>query len=490
MFAVIHIPDFFLQAALRPEPELHSRPVALVEANLPKPVILQLTQAARDVGVSEGMTPTQGLARCPALVVKTRSATQESAASQAVLDCAFAFSPYVEAATPGLCTLDLKGFKDLRYDLLGEKILSWLLKLHLAGQIGVAENPLLALHAAGCARPFLRVKNSREFLAALPIESIEPSMEVLSILKKWGIHTVGAFTALGREALAERLGPEALTLFERATASTTRPLKQVHLPESFEEAIDFEHEIETAQPLLFVLRRFIEQICLRLEMVYLVIEELKLRLIFSDGPDYEHVFKVPAPTRNIDTLFRMIQTHLETLQTEHPIRSLHLSAKSCRATQQQLGLFEAALRNPNQFYETLARLTALLGPGHVGTPAVEPTHRPDAFRMQPVNFVSMLAEHRATPGDDTSRPRQGLCLRRFRPPLRAEVEMKDCRPIAMKSSRFSGRISKANGPWPISGNWWDRQRWDREEWDVQTLDGSLYRLFQQNRDWFLDGVYD
>jgi protein ImuB len=490
MFAVIHIPDFFLQAALRPEPELHSHPVSLVEANVPKPVILQLTQAARDAGVREGMAPTQALARCSAILIKTRSVAHESAARQALLDCAFAFSPRVEATSPGICTLDLKGFHDLHYEVLGDKILSSLWKLHLAGQVGVAENPLLALQAARCARPFLLVENSREFLAALPIESIEPSLEVLGILKKWGIHTLGAFTALGREALTERLGPEALTLFERATACTTRPLQHVHPPETFEEAIEFEQAIETAQPLLFVLHRFIEQICLRLEMVYLVIEELQLRLIFSDGPDYKHVFQIPAPTRNIDTLFRMLQTHLETLQTEHPIRGLHLSAKSCRPTQQQLGLFEAALRDPNQFYETLARLTALVGCDRIGTPAVEPTYRPDAFRLQPVNVASMLAERGSTPGDETTRPIQGLCLRRFRPPLQAEVEVKDRRPIAMKSSRFSGGISKANGPWLISGNWWDHHRWDREEWDVQTFDGNLYRLFQQDSDWFLDGVYD
>jgi protein ImuB len=185
----------------------------------------------------------------------------------------------------------------------------------------------------------------------------------------------------------------------------------------------------------------------------------------------------------------MLQTHLENLQTEHPITGLHLAAKACRSTQQQLGLFETALRDPNQFYETLARLAALVGSDRVGMPMVEPTHRPDAFRIQPVNFVTILSEHGSARRTDT-RPLQGLCLRRFRPPFMAQVELSDRRPVAMKSSRFSGRISKANGPWPISGNWWDQQQWDREEWDVQTLDGNLYRLFQQGSEWFLDGVYD
>src|SRR3989442_15196767 len=81
MFAVIFIPDLHLQAALRPEPELHSRPVALIDGASPKPVILQLTQAARDAGVREGMTLTQALARCPNILIKARSAAQENAAA-------------------------------------------------------------------------------------------------------------------------------------------------------------------------------------------------------------------------------------------------------------------------------------------------------------------------------------------------------------------------------------------------------------------------
>src|SRR5712691_1183186 len=51
--------------------------------------------------------------------------------------------------------------------------------------------------------------------------------EILAILHKWGIHTLGQFAALNREDLAARLGSEAVRLWERANGKTTRLLKLV-----------------------------------------------------------------------------------------------------------------------------------------------------------------------------------------------------------------------------------------------------------------------
>jgi protein ImuB len=141
--------------------------------------------------------------------------------------------------------------------------------------------------------------------------------ETVAILHKWGIHTLGQLAALDREALCARLGPEAVRLWERANGQANRLLKFVRPPESFEESFEFEHEIETAEPLLFMLRRFLEQLALRLGGIYLVAQELTLRITFagsrqdaSAARTYERVFKIPQPTNDVDLLFRMLQTHL------------------------------------------------------------------------------------------------------------------------------------------------------------------------------------
>src|SRR5437899_10465567 len=97
--------------------------------------------------------------------------------------------------------------------------------------------------------------------------------EILAILRKWGIHTLGQLAALDKEELRVRLGPEAVRLWERANGTATRLLKFVLPPETFEESFEFEYEIETAEPLLFMLRRFLEQLALRLNAIYLVGKE-------------------------------------------------------------------------------------------------------------------------------------------------------------------------------------------------------------------------
>src|SRR5450755_4896996 len=116
---------------------------------------------------------------------------------------------------------------------------------------------------------------------------------VLGILHRWGIHTLGQFAALNKQEVGARLGPIGLQLWDRAKGKTTRLLKLVSPPESFEEAFEFENEIETVEPLLFMLRRFLQQLSLRLDALYLVASELQLEIIFSDKSAYRRNFKIP-----------------------------------------------------------------------------------------------------------------------------------------------------------------------------------------------------
>ena len=307
---------------------------------------------------------------------------------------------------------------------------------------------------------------------------------VLGLLRRWGIESLGQFAALEKEAVAARLGSIGIELWERATGKATRLLKLVPVAESFEEAFEFENEIETSEPLLFMLRRFLQQFSVRLGAIHLVISELHFEIIFRDKTSYAHRFKIPEPTNNVETLFRMLHTHLENFTSKSPIVAVALKAETAKPSFEQFHLFETALRDPTRLTETLARLAGLLGSERVGTPVLEETHRPDAFRMEP--FSWQLPEKKT----DDLPPLPASALRRFRSPLPASVLLANNRPVHFRAAKISGPVRAEKGPYLASGNWWDENGWSRAEWDVELENGAVCQCHASGSQWALDGIYD
>jgi protein ImuB len=465
MFAAVFIPCFSIQALVRHEPELAGCPLALVDPERPKANIIETNPAAEELGVVAGLTPAQALARSPGLLIRSRSRSREQTATEILLQNAFAFSPGIESAGAGICLHALES-------------------CDLSGRIGIARTPGLALLAAQMTGRINLVQDVDAFVAQLPISRLKPAPKISEILARWGIHFVGELLALGKAEVAARLGREVLELFESVSPDGSRPLKLVSPPSIFSEQMDFESEIETIEPLLFVLQRFVEQLSQRIATLHLVVGELHLRLSLASGQNHEHTFRIPDPTHSAPVLFRMLHTHLEGVRTGSPIVSLCVIARPCVANLHQFGLFETTLSNPNQFGETLARLNALCGPERVGTPIVEPTHRPDAFRMSTPDFST------AMPVPEAQKSFAGFALRRFRPAVPATIEFRGSQPALIRSRVLNGIAAEVRGPFCSSGDWWDEHRWTREEWDIQTAEGTLCRIYRSPAGCFVEGVYD
>jgi protein ImuB len=360
--------------------------------------------------------------------------------------------------------------------------------------------------------------------SAKELECVRETERILAILHQWGIHTVGQLAKLNRDDLALRLGTRAVELWERAKGRRERMLRLVSPPESFAESFEFENEIETSEPLLFMLRRFLQQLATRLNAIYLVARELRLRILFSDSSSdeyaagnkshYERVFKIPQPTNNEEILFRMLHTHLENFTSKYAIKAVELEVQPSKAVRQQFSLFEAALRDPAQLHETLARLVGLLGTERVGRPMLEETHRPDAFRIEPFawEFHEEKEAHRKSSSrakvegsrgshlkgnatgsldsarDDSERARPAL--RRIRKCTLATVLLENNRPIHVRAAETEGATVANDGPFPISGNWWDEKTWAQVEWDLELENGVIACCHADEEGWALDGIYD
>jgi hypothetical protein len=168
MFATIYLPDFYLQAALRHQPELSGQPVGLIDDQEKKAVIIQLNDPAAEVGVRTGMTPSQGLARSLALVIKVRSLAQEKLLQDILLHFAGTLAPYVEATAPGIATIQFTDTRNVVNKVT--RTVEQLAHSEIVAQAGIAPTPDASFLAAHLAKPVLQIDDARKFLAALPIE--------------------------------------------------------------------------------------------------------------------------------------------------------------------------------------------------------------------------------------------------------------------------------------------------------------------------------
>ncbi len=159
MFATIDLPNFYLQAAMRHQRELRAKPVALIEEQDKKPVIIQLNEPAEKAGIRKGMTPSQALARSLEVVIKVRTRRQEKSIQEMLLHFAFTLSPFVEATAPGVCTIQFTDNRDLTAKV--SRIIEHLAECEISAQAGIA---------------LLEIDNAREFLAPLPIETLAMSV--------------------------------------------------------------------------------------------------------------------------------------------------------------------------------------------------------------------------------------------------------------------------------------------------------------------------
>ncbi len=497
MFAVLYVPDFLLQAQLRDPHEI--KPTALAEKSSgsgAKTWIIALNTAARAMKIEIGMTVAQGQARCGDLIVLHRSEKAEQETQEALLRQADSWTPDFEETGQGISTLDLMG---LRFD--SEWELGWGAVEQLAAehslrvQVGFAETPDLALLVAKQADPVRSVfgDENRDFLLQLPMETLDPLPDMAMVLALWGIATVGDFLALPGDEVSERLGPDALDLRDLVLGKKSRLLRLVRRPKDFSQAIEFEYEVETLEPLLFTMRRVLETICTRLNSAWLCAGEIHLQLHFSKGSAYQRSFRVPDPSTDVELLFRILHAHLEGFIAKSPIIELRLEANPARPLRRQMHMFESGLSDPNRFAETLARLEALLGSENVGIPEPSDTHRPDSFQMRPFQESKVFESPNQS-------PRIGLPLRRFRPPVFADVRVCSQKgyPVEIRTPMVQGAIREHRGPWLASDDWWrgkndHNPRWSRVEWDIEIINrssGGLYLLVHEKEGgWKLEGVY-
>src|SRR5271165_2526946 len=464
-FACIYVPNFPVAAALRSEPELQARAVAIFEGNPPLEKIIAVNEKAGRMGIAPAMTKAQA-ELCSELALRPRSALQESAAHAALLDCAQSFSPCVEDAACDTALLDLAGMESLFGSLpeISRAIYSRAAALGLAANVAVASNPDAAMLAARglCGVTVIPTGKEAEQLGPLPTEVLfmnglpEDQMEgnekkaaarLLETLDRWGIRNLRGLAALPEVSLSERLGQEGLRLQPLARGGASRTLVPVEAQPVFEEAVELEHPIVLLEPLAFLLNRLLDQICARLGSRALATQELRLTLELENfsalnqqsainNQQFVRTLRLPLPMLDTKVFLKLLQLDLNAHPPGAPIVKIHLAAEPARSRSAQGGLFQPPSPEPEKLELTLARIAGMVGENKVGALELLDTHHPEGFRMQrfvatsPENSPSeKLSDQAASaPAEEKSAV---TALRRFRPPLRASVTLESGQPTSL-----------------------------------------------------------
>jgi len=553
-FACIYVPNFPVAAALRAEPELQARAVAILEGNPPLEKIIAVNEDARRMGIAPAMTKAQA-ELCSDLALRPRSPLQESAAHAALLDCAQSFSPCVEDTACDTALLDLAGMESL-FGSLSEiscAIHQRATTLGLEANIAIASNPDAAVLATrglcGAGAParacvaVIPAGKEAEYLGLLPIEVLFPdrlegeeqkeATRLLETLDRWGIRSLRALAALPEVALSERLGQEGLRLQKLARGAASRTLVPIEAPLLFEEAVELEHPIVLLEPLAFLLNRLLEQLCARLATRALATQELRLTLELanltgideesenvgipseSDGSSeistasqiissrqtkFARILHLPQPMLDAKIFLKLLQLDLNANPPGAPIVKIHLAAEPARPRSAQGGLFLPPMPEPEKLELTLARIAAMVGEQKVGALELLDTHHPAGFRMQ--RFVAQAPPEKPQKTATSTEESIVTALRRFRPPLRAHVTLENGQPahLVCKKKDVQGDVLWKAGPWRFSGDWWEREAWSRDEWDIALQNSALqngetialYRLVHDllGGGWFVEGTYD
>jgi protein ImuB len=531
-FACIYVPDFPVQAAVRADPSLRNRTLALLTGAPP------LWNVA---GVQLGMTKAQ-VAEFIGVEIRKRCEAHEKATHASLLDAGWSVSPRVEDTAADTIVLDIEGLESLFGS--EEKIAQELAQR--TAHVGVVANAAVAANIDAsivAARGFAGVTvisagTECKRLGELPVQVLTVSLETLEVLERWGVRTLRALAALPVPQLSERLGQEGVRLNALARGAGVRALVLAEPNLRFEEEMELDDAVEELEPLSFLLNRLLDQLCARLEARALALRALHIWFALepsfeadlqakkdesrkkSATKEYKKVLTLPVAMRDPKMLLKLLRLLLQGDPPASPIQKIVLIGDAAPPRVTQSGLFVPKGPDPEKLELTVARLAKLVGEGNVGVAELLDTYRSENFRMSKFASVTEPAKRRrkvsvASPGGEN--PLQvssgtAVGFRMIRPVVPVNVELREARPARVFFRGSKGEVTSASGPWRGSGDWWQEDAWDHDEWDLAIDFGAsgsqrreqrerhneplpvrgVYRVYYdaQRRNWFVRGFYD
>ncbi|WP_168589895.1 DNA polymerase Y family protein [Saccharopolyspora sp. ASAGF58] len=483
---VIWCPDWPVVAAARAAGLGPLVPAAVFAANR----VVACSETARGSGVRRGMRRREAQGRCPELVVCEHDPARDVRLFEPVVAAVEELMPGVEVVRPGLVAVPARG--PARYfgseGAVAERVVDQLdAQVGVECRIGVADGLFAAVLAARRSE-HVAPGRSREFLAPLPIEEIDQltdqlngqraadQSELVDLLRRLGIRTVGEFAALSSSDVSTRFGRAALLVHRAAGGGEERPVERRRPPSDLVVEEELDPPLDRVDQAAFAAKILADQLHARLGELGLACTRLGISARTEHGEELHRVWRCAEPLTPAATADR-VRWQLDGWLNGRSGRqrpTAGVSVLSLRPEEVvgagglQLDLLNAATGEADaRAGRALARVQGMLGPEAVLTGVLGGGRD---LRDQ-VRFVPWGDERR--PALPAARPWPGRIPSPSPSvvpdsPWPAEVFDGDGYPVGVTdrhrltaapcrvgvSGGRSRAVSNWAGPWPVAERWW------------------------------------
>ncbi|MDE0547100.1 DNA polymerase Y family protein [Microbacterium sp. C7(2022)] len=520
-----------------PDPLNPQRPIAVVENN----AVIACSAAARAEGVRRGQRRRDAQARCPRLVIVPSDATRDYRAFSPVVAGLEERAPGVQIIRPGLCALRVRG--PARY-YGGEREAAMTLMAALRDRgvaqkgmggvrAGIADGPFTAEQAARLAGEhdpvcIVAEGESAAFLAPLPVAVLgvasdlsvsaatsngrgrartpartEAKSDLVSLLARLGVHTLGQFAAMSDERVRERFGDRGVRLHALAGGRDSRTIEPRVPPPELQREVAFEPPLDIAEQVAFGIRVAVDEFIAGIGAVDLVCTELRVELVGDRGERSERVWLHPT---SFDAAAVVDRVRWQLGEDDGRMRSgvalVRISPEAVDAAHHHRpAIFGSGPEE--RVHHALSRVQAMLGHQGVLTPEV------GGGRWLAERQVLVPWGDRAVVAKERARPWPGslpdpLPTTVFSAQEAVDVaslggfavDVDDRGMLSAVPARFThgGRtraIVEWAGPWPVIERGWDAARARRaHRFQIVDADGVAWLLVCDHGAWLAEARYD
>lgn len=502
---VVWVPDWPVVAHATSHRVPFVEPIALVERG----TVFACSPAARADGVRRGMRQREAQSRCPRLRMLRYDSALDARAFEPLMLALEEALPGLHPVRPGTVAVRARGAA--RY-YGGEQaaaltVIGTLRDLGFEARVGIADGLFAAERAArwvADAAPLTIVPPgaTSSFLAPLPITLLEQP-ELVGLLPRLGIRTLGEFAALTADDVIARFGPGGARLHALAGGRDPRPATPRIPPRDVDVQVDFEPPLDRADQVAFGVRAASDDFVQAMLAQRLVCTALRIELISENGELSERVWLHPRSFSSAEVVDRVRWQLDGVVELRSAIARVRISPEAV----DPVGAHERGLwgTGPDEgVHSGLSRVQGMVG--HRGVLTATPTGGRTPSERQA--FVPW--GDRPIVARDPRSPWPGA----LPPPLPStvyelprQIAVHDSRgrvvsvdergelsapPAVMLSQTGAKRSLTAwAGPWPLDQRWWDAAA-ARSASRFQVVDetGLAWLLVLDGEGWWAEGCYD